>query len=501
MIIRKIVVSTLFVIGVITTCCSKKFPEISQDSIIARIGNRVITKNEFIRRAEYTPRPAYCRGDYYIHKKIILNTLIAEKLYAIEAEKSKSPLLTNSNFNNYLTGRKEQAMRQWHYYLLSYSRIKLTKEELNDFYENSLRKYKLNYYTFTDTAVFNELIGYGTINNEIFERVFYDHLRGDSIPYMELELNMVTDPDVIFKIYSRKYNKGEIIGPIRISYRSFIIFRVMGWTTTIPIDERSRAAHMQEVERFLKLYKADKHYSQIVKRIMQGKRIEFNRDIFLTIAQRVSDLYLNIDKKSELNRALWDLEVKAAPDSIQGLFDDIIDEPLFNIDNRAWTVKEFKELLEKHPLVFRKRRFKNSEYLEQLKYAIVDLVRDYYITQDAYRRGYDRIESVNHNVQMWKDNLLAIDQRNRILNKKNLLDDFKQDYISIIDTVLNPYFLSLIKKYENEIEINTYILENIKLTRVDMSVLQTGLPYPVVVPNFPVLTTYNRLDYGKKMAN
>ena len=39
-------------------------------NILALVGNKAITVNDFIKRCEYVPRPPYCRGDNYIHKKI-----------------------------------------------------------------------------------------------------------------------------------------------------------------------------------------------------------------------------------------------------------------------------------------------------------------------------------------------------------------------------------------------------------------------------------------------
>ena len=45
----------------------------SRRNILAQVGNKIITVNDFIKRCEYVPRPAYCKGDNYIHKKIILN--------------------------------------------------------------------------------------------------------------------------------------------------------------------------------------------------------------------------------------------------------------------------------------------------------------------------------------------------------------------------------------------------------------------------------------------
>ena len=40
--------------------------------------------------------------------------------------------------------------------------------------------------------------------------------------------------------------------------------------------------------------------------------------------------------------------------------------------------------------------------------------------------------------------------------------------------------------------------EAIELTATDMMVTQRGVPFPVMVPSFPILTTDSRLDYGSK---
>ena len=37
-----------------------------------------------------------------------------------------------------------------------------------------------------------------------------------------------------------------------------------------------------------------------------------------------------------------------------------------------------------------------------------------------------------------------------------------------------------------------------KITATDMVVSQKGVPYPVMVPSFPIITTDSRLDYGSK---
>ena len=62
---------------------------------LIRIDNKEITKNDFIKRAEYTIRPSYCKSNNNIHKKIILNSIIAEKLMSLEIEEN---LLKNQDF-------------------------------------------------------------------------------------------------------------------------------------------------------------------------------------------------------------------------------------------------------------------------------------------------------------------------------------------------------------------------------------------------------------------
>ena len=70
----------IFIAVLFFNTCSKEVKDISlslvwipEDNIIAKVGNRIVTVSEFIKRSEYTVRPSYCRGDNIIHKKIILN--------------------------------------------------------------------------------------------------------------------------------------------------------------------------------------------------------------------------------------------------------------------------------------------------------------------------------------------------------------------------------------------------------------------------------------------
>ncbi|SVB77031.1 uncharacterized protein METZ01_LOCUS229885, partial [marine metagenome] len=63
---------------------------------------------------------------------------------------------------------------------------------------------------------------------------------------------------------------------------------------------------------------------------------------------------------------------------------------------------------------------------------------------------------------------------------------------------MNPLVDSLQTIYSDQIEVDTDLFESIELTSIDMTVIQQGVPFPKVVPPFPIFTNDNRLDYGRK---
>ncbi len=65
---------------------------------------------------------------------------------------------------------------------------------------------------------------------------------------------------------------------------------------------------------------------------------------------------------------------------------------------------------------------------------------------------------------------------------------------------LNEFNLNLCSGwYGANLRINMDAFEKIKLTSTDMMVIQRGVPYPILVPSFPIVTSDNRLDYGKSI--
>jgi hypothetical protein len=94
---------------------------------------------------------------------------------------------------------------------------------------------------------------------------------------------------------------------------------------------------------------------------------------------------------------------------------------------------------------------------------------------------------------MWEDVNSSLNYLNKIrFREKRELN--QEQWFQMI----NPIIDSLQYIYADQIEINIDAFEAIKITATDMVVSQKGVPYPVMVPSFPIITTDNRLDYGSK---
>jgi len=332
-----------------------------------------------------------------------------------------------------------------------------------------------------------------------FENIFFQLTSSDSLPQREISFKNL-DGDILNEaIFSDTLSIGQIIGPLKVEDGSYLVIKINGWTDELAITEKQIRDREDEVIEKYKSIQANKIYNQYIKDLMQGKTVRFNGDTFKRLVNIIGEEYYRSeeDKKQAFNQKFWNKDrQEMVLDDLPYQREQIQDQPLLTIDGETWTVRDFERAIVRHPLVFRKRNMSRKEFAEQFKLAIVDLIRDQHITEDAYRKGYDKVNVVERNYHMWRDNLLALYQRERYLRT---LDIAANKELYVIEDYLNPYVQELQKKYNDIIEINMDNFEDIKLTSIDMFVIQRNVPFPVVVPSFPKLTTHDKLDYGKKM--
>ena len=477
--------------------CSGRVPENNLD-ILAKVGDRIITKQDFIRRAEYSIRPLYCRQANYIHKKIILNSLIAEKLLALEAEKAKVDLLDNPLFQSFVLGRSEQAMRQLHYYDEFYKQVELDSAAVLNAYKLAGRTVDITFINLPDLNSAN------TIKNLVMEGISLDSaytmIWGQHTP-PKRQLNWFDKESVDLHkaIFNPDVTKGSIIGPLVPDNKTFLLLQVNGWTDRPAITESEKSLRITDVRKRLRENDAEQKYKEWVQNIMTGKQLELNPNVFPAYAEKVTDIYLQSDsvKQAQYGKFLWaDPELDFIRDSLTSAPLESFAETdiLFHVDNVPWTIQKFHQEIRKHPLVFRKKKMNRGEFQEQLKFAIADLVRNIEITKDCYENKYEQSSTVKLNRELWYDSSIARYYRSILFKEMGVLYDDPEN----VAIRMNPIVDSLQTTYSDQIEIDTDLFESIELTSIDMTVIQHGVPFPKVVPPFPVFTNDNKLDYGHR---
>lgn len=476
-------------------------PSKPSDQVLARVGDRVITVDDFVRRAEYTIRPPYCKSDSYIHKKIILNSLIAEKLFALEAD-TNNQLYRNQEFQHYIQGRREQAMRQEHLNKFGFSRVKLKEKEIEQYFRSADRKYQIRFVVLSDKSRSDKLTA--DLRDKKYTLADLAQVAAFRKLPDEKELGFFDDMDPAAhqNLFATPLREKQVIGPLKTIDNQYLVMEVNGWTDRLNLSDQAQNKQWNDVRDRVLEYRAQSKYREYVGRLMKGKEVRFNKTTFQQLAEILRPIYIKTpaEKKDLLNAAVWNKETPdTAMENVSAKIEKLKDQPFYTIDGKTWTVADFEEALQSHPLVFRQQKIEAADFPRQFQLAVVDLIRDQYITADAYKKRLDRTPDVQRYTQMWADNLVALYYKQNYLSSVGLPVGFGADPVAAIEHHLNPLVDNLQAKYAPEIAIDMGAFEKIQLTRIDLVAIQNNMPYPIVEPHFPLITTDHLLDYGRRL--
>lgn len=466
--------------AVLITCAKGPKPE----DILVRLDDKVITKEDFLKRTELAVRPAPL-----MKKEIALNNLILEKMLAVEAEKNE-PIIDRPAFDAYIKGIQEQEMREMLFEKHAVDKVSVTDEEIEHRFNMSMRDYRVAYYSINNekTAL---TIKQNIKDNPEQAAAIFDELGDGKPPVREVKWKD-PDPRVVHEaLYANPINLNAVIGPIKTDADTYIIMKILAWKDQPFISPEDAQVRKKEVKDRLTLTKAQVKWDEYVGKLMHGKGINFNEDTFNRMMRFYATLFSEKDQeKKEIlvnNFFKNPEEMKASDDPDENVVSK--DAPFFEIDGKVWTVRDFVTAIASHPLVYRNKNIQRSQFPNQFKYAVADLVRDQYLDREAYKESLDKSERVRDTVNMWKDANIAYYYRNKIV--KNAI---QSGQIAATDKLARrafweSYVDSLYHKYQNNLQINHPEFDKIKLTGMGLAAYRPNHPYPMASPAFPQYTS------------
>ena len=486
-----IFISLLFFINI--SCDKTPSINLDQEVIIAKIENRVITVNDFLKRCEYSPRPAYCNGDNFIHKKISLNSLIAEKILAIEFDRNNQAI--NENQRYFIEGRKEQLMRHLMLKKYGYEDIQLDSILLMQQYQLRKRTYEVEY-VIKNENVLKELNAkenivtakenapVPSVNNISSKNLSYNDQMVDSIR----ELLFSSGPEL-----------NQVYGPYIATDSTVFYMKVSGWITGVNISDQQKKDTWESVKNEMTEAQALKKYSSYISNLMRDKKIKYDERNFEIFAKLVSNVYKieKFKKEKMIQSSIWESNNAVQIETLN-LAKNMKEKIILHHDGKNWTINEIMSLIKKHPLVFRKKNINPNNFTNELKFSLADLFRDMHITKQGYDLGLDQNINVKSETNKWQDYIKSelIKTKYAKSFQKNSNSNDRNNQYKLITNKID----SLQKAYSNKIKINTDKFEEIELLSIDLFGMYSNQAYNNLEPPFPILTDDHLLDYGSKIV-
>lgn len=268
--------------------------------ILAKVADREITLDDFYSRAEYTIRPPYCNGDNNIDKKIILNSLITEKILALQSENEYN-LMSDERISNMIVGLREQKMRALLSYYEGDNKVKLDTNELKKIYSVAGRTYRIEHFNIPDAKLANSLYKKFSGSDSSFNKIYRKSAITDSIYKREVSWSAPEAKEIHEALFSEKLKKNQWIGPLNINDSTNLFINIKGWSDRVVITNKEISERWADVVEKVAREKADSIYDKFVLGIMGDKTLTFNADVFAKVAKLLAPFYLNQKKKLRMN--------------------------------------------------------------------------------------------------------------------------------------------------------------------------------------------------------
>ena len=445
-----------------------------KNNSIAIINGYYLSIEEFLTRSEYTIRPKFCNGNSINDKKIILKNLILEKLISQKKTANKKALSTKSN--NFIIGRRNQAMRQKLFDNIIKNSIKIDTNSINLNLQIIGREYDLSYIQIPTTyELINEILASWDSDSNLTE-----NFSNIIIYSKKLKWNEHEKVEILDSLYNFGTYKNQIIGPfINGSFSMFI--KVKNWINRPAITDGEIKLRYKRYLDFINKVESEALYLEYIKKIMKNKDIYFSKENFTIIVN-----YFGSKLKIDKNKII---DVKLGNNQLISMFDDSPEinnkDTLFQIAGDSWTMEQFFNAIKTHPLVFRNNKIKKKDFPNQLKLAIGDLVRDVFLTNEALSLGLEKDKYVLNQINIWTD----------YFNSQSFIKE-KFPLAKTSDEWLNNHNFQveideLINLYNDEIIINYEALENVSLTTIPFHAVYPKEPYPNVTAEILPFTKSN----------
>lgn len=388
----------------------------SGDSLLVKIGSSGITIDEFQQRFELIPQVSKgAKKDLEQKKSDLLYSLIAEKLWANEAEELK--LDTSDIMQITFKTIEKMFVRDVLYKIEITDKINLSDEEKLEGLKRIYFVLDLDVLHFTDSASAIEI--YELLKNGIT----FDSAKSilqSNLPAIQVKYGELKEPveDILYNL-----NEGEFTSPIR-SSSGWLIFNLL---KKEPATFEKRDQALMNVEEIIKQRKTDKYYDEFYGKFFSGRKVNTDAVLFWSITDKITAL-LN---EKKISNSIPDSEniyvdVNDLLKIEKDLGNDTLKMSFIKFDESPVTVKHFlREFIFDG---FYSANVNPKVIAAKLNARVKTFIEQELLAREGYRRGLQNLPEAKSSTAMWKNNYLAKILKNMLLDSVKVTDQEIYDY-------------------------------------------------------------------------
>lgn len=381
------------------------------DSLLVKIGNSGITTEEFQKRFELIPQlTSGFKKDLEQKKNDLLHSLIAEKLWANEAEALK--LDTSDIMQITFKTIEKMFVRDALYKIEITDKVTITDKEKSE----GLRRIYTN--LILEPLHFTDSLSAYNVYELLREGISFDSAKiivQSNLPAIEVKFGEFKEPaeDVIYNL-----NVGQFTLPIK-SSSGWLIFKLLK-KEPAAFSKRDQAA--MNSEEIIKQRKTDKFYNEFYGNFFGGRKVETDAILFRSLAERISSILTekkNINSISDSENIYLDAADLVNMEKEFG--QDSLEMPFIKLEKHPISLQQFlREFIFEG---FYSANLKLNVIVAKLNSRVKMFIEQELLAQEGYRRGLQNLPEVKSSVSMWKDNYLAKILKNMILDSIKVTDE------------------------------------------------------------------------------
>ena len=434
--------------------------------MLARVGEKVITAEDFKRRAELTPHPNVGSVNGYRGNRALLEMLVGEKLVAIRAE--AQGLAQDAELQKKLQFVESQAVLRELYADEILSKVEISEADIQRAFArlHQTQVVKFSHFRKADEAqrFLQNVQQTGSFDAAMRQRF------GDDLPEEDY-IGNVTWGEVDAALEEAAYHlKLQEISSVVKTARGYFVLQLVDIIENPIMTEGELTHKRSSIGKVLRTRRADVVSSQFVRQFMERKQVVIKGPVFSTLCDELQKRVAPQGDSTEKP----DLQLQEPAARALEMFrqSEYWHLPLVTYSGGSFSLAEIVEALAQRdtPLDRRSpRHLRNA-----LRRNIFAVARDLLLAEEGYRRGLDRRQAVQNEVRVWRDYflyaMLASQMGLRAVESRTVrfspaLQNLQNGYAVIVDSTR---------------------LQHIQLTTIPFMAVRPGQWNQFVVPPWPV---------------